>query len=135
MSDYNKFYDLDLPFGQMQEEKLRAMLESKGKIEVKAERDIWKTTGNIAIEIRCRGKESGLSITKADWWWHQLTVNDGDIEAMICIPVTKLKEICKEIYKKRKTEGKKPTVMGGDDNMAEMILVPLDKILPHVQNS
>ena len=53
-------FDIDLKFGQIYEEKIRKIFA--GKIEVKAERDIWKRTGNIAIEVRCKGKPSGLSV-------------------------------------------------------------------------
>jgi hypothetical protein len=53
----NKF-DLDLSFGEIFEDKLAEILASK-KIEVKTERDIWKTTGNIAIE---QGGDNNTSV-------------------------------------------------------------------------
>ena len=56
-------FDLDLNFGQIYEEKVRDIFEGDGSIEVKTERDIWQKTGNIAIEIRYRGKPSGISST------------------------------------------------------------------------
>ena len=54
------------------EEFVSDVLEGNSKIEVKTERDIWKTTGNIAIEIRCDGKPSGLSTTESTVWIHLL---------------------------------------------------------------
>ena len=57
--DYTKDkFDIDLDFGKVGERAVEEMLEGDGTIEVKTEREIWKTTGNIAIEIRCRGKLS-----------------------------------------------------------------------------
>ena len=53
-----KKFDLDLKFGQLGEDFVRDMQGGNTKIEVKTERDIWKNTGNIAIEIRCNGLES-----------------------------------------------------------------------------
>ena len=46
-----KKFDIDLEFGQMGEEFVRDLQNGNNKIEVKTERDIWKTTGNIAVEI------------------------------------------------------------------------------------
>ena len=67
---YCKGFDLDLEYGKMGEEFVQKVMEGNTKIEVKTERDIWKTTGNVAIEIRCNGKPSGLSTTEAYTWVH-----------------------------------------------------------------
>ena len=53
----NKF-DIDLEFGEKFEKSLAKIL-TLGKIEVKTERDKWKKTGNIAIELMSRGKLNG----------------------------------------------------------------------------
>ncbi len=66
-------FDHDLEFGRLGEDFVEAFQNENTKIEVKTERDIWKTTGNIAIEIRCRGKLSGLSVTEAQTWIHLLS--------------------------------------------------------------
>ena len=95
MMTYNPNFDLDLQFGLIYERKLERLLREKSKIEIKTERDTWAKTGNIAIEIRFRGKPSGLSGTKADWWFHILTL-DGEMVTMVCFPVDKLKQIVKE---------------------------------------
>ena len=42
---YNPNFDIDLEFGQVYEKKVQELLESKGKIEVKTERDTWLKTG------------------------------------------------------------------------------------------
>ena len=72
-------FDVDLDFGKVYEEKIRDLFEGEGSIEVKTERDIWADTGNMAIEIRYKGKPSGISHTEADWfiyWYRDLSFNN-----------------------------------------------------------
>ena len=53
---YCKEYDLkveeDMLFGKLGEKFTEQLFEGNTKIEIKTERDAWKKTGNIAIEIR-----------------------------------------------------------------------------------
>jgi len=120
---YNSKFDLDLKFGEEYEQGLEKLFKTKGKIEVKTERDKWIETGNIAIEIRCRGKKSGLSITESDWWFHILS-EKGKVKGMICLPVEELKNICRVMIK----NGTAKKVMGGDDNESEMLLLPIKEL-------
>lgn len=117
---YSKFYDIDLPFGEIYEEQLKEFYEGKN-IEVKTERDIWKSTGNHAVEFRCRGKLSGISTTKADYWGIVLTLDNKAVMFYI-IPVEELKKITRKHYHLNNI------VSGGDDNASEMVLVPLKEI-------
>ena len=114
----NKF-DVDLEFGEKFEKSFAKIL-SIGKVEVKTERNIWKKTGNVAIELASRGKLSGLNTTKAEWWAQVLTT-EGEIEGALIFPVEKLRKIVK--HSVFKGEGR--MVMGGDDNTSEIALVPL----------
>ena len=114
----NKF-DVDLKFGEKFEKSFAKIL-SVGKVEVKTERDIWKKTGNVAIELASRGKLSGLNTTKAEWWAQVLTT-DGDIEGVLMFPIKKLKEIVKRSV----FNGDGKMVMGGDENTSEIALIPL----------
>lgn len=116
-------FDLDLNFGQIYEEKVRDIFEGDGSIEVKTERDIWQKTGNIAIEIRYRGKPSGISSTDAKWWIHILS-NDNDIETALMFKVEKLKKKIKQMVKL----GMAKVVIGGDNDNSEIVLLPIDKI-------
>ena len=50
---YCKGFDIDLEFGKMGEKFVEKVFEGNSKVEVKTERDIWKNTGHIAIELRC----------------------------------------------------------------------------------
>ena len=116
-------FDLDLNFGQIYEEKVRDIFEGDGSIEGKTERDIWQKTGNIAIEIRYRGKPSGISSTDAKWWIHILS-NDNDIETALMFKVEKLKKKIKQMV----MLGMARIVVGGDNDNSEIVLLPIDKI-------
>jgi hypothetical protein len=115
----NKF-DIDLDFGVKYENSLAKIL-SMGKVEVKTERDKWRETRNIAIELTCNGKDSGLRVTEAEWWAHILSWK-GEIVGVILLPIDTLKKIVKNSVKRRR--GK--IVMGGDNNASEIALIPLE---------
>ena len=120
---YCKGFDIDLEFGKMGEEFVSNVLEGNTKIEVKTERDIWKRTGNVAIEIRCKGKPSGLSTTESDVWIHLLSYK-GVIEGGFLFKVGVLKDKIKELHK----SGGLKMVMGGDDNASQMALLPIKEL-------
>ena len=120
--DYTSKFDIDLKFGEEFEYSLARIL-SIGKVEVKTERDQWKKTGNIAIELMNQGNKSGLSITEAEWWAQILTLK-GEIKSIILIPVKVLKRRLKSLVK----ENKAKIIMGGDDMASELVLVPIKEI-------
>lgn len=120
-------WDIDLSFGEQNEEKLVRILKH-GKIEVKTERDKWRKTGNIAIELSYFGKKSGLAITEADWWATILSWKD-DVKGVILIPVTNMKKIVKDSVK----NGRGVIVMGGDEGASELALVPLEDLVNGIQ--
>ena len=120
---YSSKFDLDLKFGQIYEKGLKELFKGKGKIEVKTERAKWLETGNIAIEIRYRGKKSGLAITESDWWFHILTDKDK-VKGMLCFPVDELKNICRAMLR----NGTAKKVMGGDDDKSELLLLPIKEL-------
>ena len=120
--DYTSKFDIDLKFGESFEYSLARIL-SLGKIEVKTERDKWKKTGNIAIELMNQGTLSGLTVTEAEWWAHILSYKNK-IESVILIPVPKLKRLVKKLVAK----GKAKIVMGGDNNCSELALVQIKDI-------
>ena len=98
----NSKFDIDLKYGQEREKKIVSLLDQdKNKLEVKTERDWWAKTGNIAIEVECWGKPSGLSKTEADYWVHILAIGKEDYCKLI-FEVPKLKKIAdkfKDNYK------------------------------------
>ena len=114
-----KKFDIDLEFGQMGEKFVEDLQNGNTMIEVKTERDIWKTTGNIAVEIRCSGKPSGISTTGSAVWIHLLSDNNKIVGGYI-FSVDYLKQKIIDLKK----EGKLKLVMGGDFNASQMALIP-----------
>ena len=121
--EYAKGFDLDLKFGKLGEDFVRDMQLGNEKIEVKTERDIWKTTGNIAIEIRYKGQPSGLSTTESNVWVHLLSYK-GFIEGGFLFKVDLLKEKIKKLF----NDGEVKMTMGGDDNLSQMVLLPIKEL-------
>ena len=117
---YCKGFDLDLKFGKMGEEFTEEVFEGNSKVEIKTERDIWVTTGNIAIEIRCNGKPSGLSTTESSVWIHLLAYK-GVLKGGFLFKVDELKAKIKKLHE----SGNLKMVMGGDDNLSQMALLPI----------
>ena len=120
---YCKGFDIDLEFGKMGEEFTQKVFEGNSKVEVKTERDIWEKTGNIAIEMRCKGKPSGISTTESDVWIHLLSVNSV-IKGGFLFKVGELKDKIKKLHK----SGGLKIVMGGDDNASQMALLPIKEL-------
>ena len=120
---YNPNFDIDLKFGEKFEGCLADIL-NRGKVEVKTERDLWVKTGNIAIEVGCRGKPSGLMVTKADYWAHIMT-KDGDIKFIAILPVETLKRRVAHLRKNDRAR----VVRGGDNGSSELVLISLDEII------
>ena len=124
---YCKEYDLhvkeDMLFGKLGEKFTEQLFEGNTKIEIKTERDIWRTTGNIAIEIRCKGQPSGISTTESSVWMHYLTEN-GVIIGGFLFKVDQLRAKIKKLHK----EDNLKIVMGGDDNLSQMALLPIKEL-------
>ena len=120
--EYTSKFDIDLKFGESFEYSLAEVL-TMGKIEVKTERDKWKRTGNIAMELMNQSNLSGLSVTEADWWVHILSYKNK-IESVILIPVPRLKKLVKRLVQ----ENKAIITMGGDNNSSELVLIPIREI-------
>lgn len=117
--EYCNDFKYDLKFGQVGEIMLSDIFNEK-KIEVK--RDKWiSKTGNIAIEYESRGKPSGISITKADYWCF---IFSGDMEdkIILLIEIEKLKELSRKYYKMGKIKNM------GDNNTSKAVLIPFKEI-------
>ena len=118
MTKANNKFDIDLRYGQDREERIEKILK-EGKLEVKTERDWWFKTGNIAIEIECNGKPSGIMVTKADYWVHILANGDKDYCRLIFDTKT-IKKLTKKYIGTLKN--------GGDGWKSKFVLIPLSEI-------
>jgi len=125
MVTFNKNFKYDLEFGEIREQRVSDILLTK-KIEVKTERGLWQKTGNIAIEIAYRGKLSGLASTEADYWLHILEI-DGQEFCSFLFPIEILKQRIKDMHSHKPTSPIS-IVMGGDDKLAKLILIPIKEL-------
>tara|TARA_R110000824_G_scaffold196172_1_gene379298 strand:- start:1431 stop:1832 length:402 start_codon:yes stop_codon:yes gene_type:complete len=114
----NSKFDIDLKYGKDRENRIEKILK-EGKLEVKTERDWWFKTGNIAIEVECNGKPSGITATKSDYWVHILANGDKDYCRLI-FDVSTVKRLVKKYINKIKN--------GGDGFRSRFVLVPLAEI-------
>ena len=113
-------FDKDLKYGQDRENRIVSILDAKKtKVEVKTERDWWFKTGNIAIEVECNGKPSGIMATKADYWIHILADGDKDYCRLIFDTKT-IKKLTKKYIGTLKN--------GGDGWRSKFVLIPLSEI-------
>ena len=123
--DYKKNkFDIDLEFGANYENKICDILEGRSKVEVKTERDMWRTTGNIAIEYKRGNSLSGISNTEADYWVHNLVYKDEMILSFI-FPVKRLKNLVRKMVK----NGSAKTISGGDYNKSKLVLLPIKDLI------
>jgi hypothetical protein len=65
------------------------------KIELKSESVLWEQTRNICIEYARDGKPTGISVTEADYWVHELK-RDGETLVYLMFPIERLKELCRD---------------------------------------
>src|SRR5215208_5721589 len=87
-------YDLQLGAAEDAEHDLANVLQNK-TIELKTEEFEWEQTGNIAIEFERNGKPSGIEVTKADFWVHELR-RDGKTLMYLWFPIARLYRLAKQ---------------------------------------
>ena len=135
---YCKGHDLkveeDMLYGKIGEDFAQQIFEDKNfEVEIKTERDTgdskqWKTTGNIAIEIRFKGEPSGISTTESSVWMHLLSDN-GEIVGGYIFKVDLLRKMIKE----RHESGNLKIVMGGDNNWSQLALLPIKELFSPIK--
>jgi hypothetical protein len=120
----NKF-DLQLSSALINERRLAEIftVAKIEKIELKSETWQWEQTGNICIEYRQNGAPSGIAVTEADYWVHELRRDDQTL-CYLMFPIERLKELARKAYAEgHKHEG------GGDGGRFCNILIPLSWVL------
>jgi hypothetical protein len=114
-------FDLQLDQALVAERRLAEIFSSGKleKIELKTETWQWEQTGNICIEYRQNGNPSGIAVTEADYWVHELRRDDQTL-CYLMFPIERLKELARRAYREgRFHEG------GGDGGRFCNILIPL----------
>lgn len=92
--NHDKKFDLQLGQAILHEHALAAIL-GDGKIELKSETWQWEQTGNICIEYLCDDKPSGISVTEADVWVHELRRDDAAL-VYLMFPIERLKALARD---------------------------------------
>lgn len=111
---YNPAFDIDLKYGEVQERRLQELFTSKGRLEVKRDRQAHRT-GNAVIEVESRGKPSGLSTTNADYWVYWI----DELDTGIIISTDRLKTLVNDCR----------SIRGGDDNTSVLKLIRLEELI------
>jgi hypothetical protein len=120
----NKF-DIQLSEALINERQLAIIFTASKieKIELKSETWQWEQTGNICIEYKQNGQKSGIAVTEADYWVHELRRN-GETLCYLMFPIERLKQLAREaIATGRYHEG------GGDGGRFCNVLIPLRWVL------
>ena len=118
----------DLEFGQKHEDKIFSLLKMhKKNAEIKTEKfESWTRNGNMCIEVSCYGKPSGIfhpshKQNNTKLWIHNFC-EEGNEDYIGSV-------VFKFDYVKNLAENyKNKSVMGGDNNMAKLVLVPIKEI-------
>ena len=113
--NYNNDFKYDLKVGQVKERELGSIFSSS-TVEVKHDLQALRT-GNVYVEYFSRGKKSGLSTTKADYYCFCF----GD--TFHIISTVNLKERCRSYINTDRDK------KGGDSNTSKGILLPLKELL------
>lgn len=114
--EFNSDFRWDLKVGQLQEQWLADLLQSK-TLEVK--RDFKASqTGRVFVEFFCRGKPSGIATTQADHW--AFILDDGIV---VILPTDRLKKLVIDARERNRV------VAGGDNNVSHGALIELERLL------
>jgi hypothetical protein len=120
----NKF-DLQLNQAMVAERRLADIFAAAKleKIELKTETYQWEQTGNMCIEYRQNGKPSGIAVTEADYWVHELRRDDQTL-CYLMFPIGRLKELARQAFAEARFHDH-----GGDGGRFGNVLVPLSWVL------
>lgn len=93
------------------------------KIEQKSETYQWEQTGNICIEFRQNGRPSGIAVTEADYWVHELRRDERTL-VYLMFPIDRLRELCRTAYRAGHWRSG-----AGDGGRFDVILIRLSEVL------
>lgn len=112
--DYNNDFKYDLKVGQVKEKELGDIFNNK-KIEVKYDLKALDT-GNVYVEYYSRGKKSGISTTKAEFYCFAFG------STFHLIKTEALKDRCRKYINTNRDK------KGGDNNTSKGILLPITEL-------
>jgi hypothetical protein len=113
-------FDINLAEGKLTEGNIKKLFSGEEAIEVKRDFKISET-GNVAVEFECRGKPSGIAVTKSDWYAIALDGEEFEQEVIIFITTERLKRL---------VDAAPGRVMyGGDGKLSCFKLLRADRLL------
>lgn len=110
---YSNNFEYDLKVGQVKERQLADILENK-TVEVKKCTDAFSS---IFVEYESRGKPSGISTSKADYYCIALK------NSFILVETDRLKKLCKPYLKTKRD------ILGGDNDTSKGIKLPIRDLI------
>ena len=118
-------FDIQLDAAIIAERRLGEIFTARKieKIELKTENWQWEKTGNICIEFRQNGKPSGIAVTEADYWVHELRRGEETL-VYLMFPIDRFKALARKAF----SEGR-VSYSGGDGGRFANILIPLTWII------
>ena len=117
-------FDIQLSQALIDERRLAHTFEHLDieKIELKSESWLWEQSGNICIEYMRDGRPSGIAVTHADCWVHELK-RDGGTLVYLMFPIERLKELARAAIRDGRFR------VGGDGKRQHVALIKLRDIL------
>jgi len=109
-------FSKDLSYGKKHE---KLVMKSMENFELKTDRMAHKT-GNVYVEFKSRGKDSGISTSKSDTWIFKIVSNGDRHLFSIQIPLTRLRKLVSKDYR---------VVPGGDNLTSRGYLVPMGDLI------
>lgn len=120
--NYDGKYDLQLDAAFRSE---RRLTDAFATIELKSERFIWETSGNLCIEFRHQGNPSGIAVTTATMWVHELVdYRDETTVAYLMVPMERMKQLAREAWRQGRVRHE-----AGDRGECEVVLLPISRVL------
>jgi hypothetical protein len=114
----DKKFDLQLSQALIHERRLGEIFRT-GVIELKTETHQWEETGNIFIEYSHNGEPSGLAVTEAEYWMHELR-RKGHTLVYLMFPIERLRRLAKVAYRQGLYRE-----LCGDGDRTKGVLIPL----------
>lgn len=128
----NKFWDIDLPYGQLVEGRIKDILTKPAvepdhiQFEIKSDRQAHKT-GNTYIEFECWGEKTGPKYSLSDWWVIEFAGHQGPETAVNVMAFFERKwflQRMKFLWEK----GRMYEVQGGDEMASRGGLVKIEDL-------
>jgi len=118
-------FDLQLSQALIDERRLAHFFEhcDLHRVELKSESFIWEKSGNICVEYMRDGKPSGLAVTKADAWVHELK-RKGQTVMYAVFPIEQLKALTRSAIRAGRWRDK-----AGDGGRQRVALLRLRDLL------